>query len=55
MAEQERIAGIDALRGLDMLLLTGGAGIVAMETSNRAKIFGAVVVLLTIALYIIFW
>ncbi len=27
MAEQERIAGIDALRGLDMLLLTGGTGI----------------------------
>ena len=30
-------------------------GILVMKTSNRAKVFGAVVVALTVALYIIFW
>ncbi len=42
--------------------LTGGEavilenkGIIEMKTSNRAKIFGVLVVLATVALYIIFW
>ncbi len=30
-------------------------GVIEMETSGRAKVFGTVVVLLTVALYVIFW
>ena len=45
---------IHHLRGGEAVRLTD-KGIIKMESSTRAKAFGWVVVLLTVALYIIFW
>ncbi len=55
------VCGIGALLTLRNHLVGGEAvilenkGIIEMKTSNRAKVFGVLVVLATIALYVIFW
>ncbi len=48
------ITAINAARGGEAVVLTD-KGIIQMESSRRAKVFGIVVVALTVALYIIFW
>ena len=45
---------VNAAKGGEAVVLED-KGIIKMETSARAKIFGAVVVVLTLALYAIFW
>lgn len=45
---------INAARGGESVVLTD-KGIIEIKPSARAKVFGAIVVLLTIALYILFW
>lgn len=45
---------VNSARGGEAVILED-KGIIEMKTSPRAKIFGALVVLATIALYIIFW
>ncbi len=48
------ITAINAARGGESVVLTD-KGILEMKSSGRAKVFGWVVVALTVALYIIFW
>ena len=45
---------INHLKGGEAVVLTD-KGIIEMKTSTRAKVFGWAVIILTIALYIIFW
>ena len=45
---------VNHLRGGEAVILQD-KGIIEMKTSARAKIFGAVVIVLTLALYILFW
>ncbi len=45
---------VNAAKGGEAVVLTD-KGIIEMKTSGRAKLFGLAVMLLTVALYIIFW
>ena len=45
---------INHLKGGEAVVLTD-KGIIEMKTSTRAKVFGWAVIILTVALYIIFW
>lgn len=45
---------VNAVNGGESVVLTD-KGIIEMKTSVRAKVFGAVVVIMTLALYYIFW
>ena len=45
---------INAVKGGEAVVLTD-KGIIEMKTSGRAKFFGLAVIVLTVALYIIFW
>ena len=45
---------INHLRGGEAVILQD-KGIIEMKSSARAKIFGAIVIAITVALYIIFW
>ena len=50
----EAKAAVNAARGGQPIVLPD-RGVVALQSSSRAKIFGWLVVAATVALYIIFW
>ena len=45
---------VNAARGGEAVVLTD-KGIIEIKPSTKAKVFGAVVIVLTVALYILFW